>query len=80
MRSETTEEQMREIVEAGGGIWVGYSAEQDFVYLDDPRTKSGGVIPAAELSIEAVRAKVAEIRARFADGPRSKVQGPRSPK
>jgi len=60
-----SEQEMREIVEAGGGIWVGYSAEQDFVYLDDPQSHSGGVIPLVDLTIDAVRAKVAEIRGRF---------------
>jgi hypothetical protein len=60
-----SEQEMREIVEAGGGIWVGYSAEQDFVYLDDPQSHSGGVIPLADLTIDAVRAKVIEIRKRF---------------
>jgi hypothetical protein len=58
-------EQMRQIVELGGGKFLGYTAENDYVWITDPASGSSGVILLHDLTPENVRRKVREIHGRF---------------
>jgi hypothetical protein len=58
-------EQMKQIVELGGGKYLGFTSENDYVWITDPRSGSSGVVLLHDLTPENVRRKVREIRKRF---------------
>ena len=58
-------EEMKQIVELGGGKFLGYTAENDYVWIMDLATGSSGVVLLHDLTPENVRRKVREIRKRF---------------
>jgi hypothetical protein len=64
-----TDYKIRKIVQAGGAEYCGFTADTGFVWLRDPRTGSSRVIPLADLTVEAVRAKLAEVRAQYSRRP-----------
>lgn len=67
-----TDYKIRKIVRAGGAEYCGFTADTGFVWLRDPRTGSSRVIPLADLTVEAVRAKLAEVRAQYSRRPSRK--------
>jgi hypothetical protein len=77
-----TDYKIRKIVRAGGAEYCGFTADTGFVWLRDPRTGTSRVIPLADLTVEAVRAKLAEIRAQYSRRPppkRGLAAPPRTP-
>lgn len=58
----------KEIVEAGGGVWVGVLTRRKrpvLILFNDPETHSTLALPPDGLTISAVRAKIAKSRNTF---------------